>query len=284
MSDLEDSLKNLATDRVDIWLLHAKSKPEEVPDELLKAGDDAKKQGKIRFFGISTHDLDLMADLFVKAGNIDCVTFTYNFTMGAGRDAAIAKLVKANIGLTAMKVMAANGGVLPDFSAMMNQGARGRAGAGGPARGGGMPPRPQAIKNPLPALKWALKNPAVATTIPGVRDVEMLEMNLRALTETFTPEDEKLLSARSEEIRPYYCRMCHSCRGQCPKGVSVPDQLRILAYADFYNDFPLAQRSFAALSAESRTIRCADCSQCAVKCPNGVAVADRLIRAQELLA
>jgi len=37
---------------------------------------------------VSTHDLNLMADYFVKAGNIDAVTFTYNFTMGAGRDAA----------------------------------------------------------------------------------------------------------------------------------------------------------------------------------------------------
>src|SRR5271157_6464139 len=283
MADLEASLKNLATDRIDIWLLHGKSKPEEVPDELLEAGSAAKKQGKIRFFGVSTHDLDLMADHFVKAGNIDAVTFTYNFTMGTGREAAIAKLSKAGIGLTAMKVMAANGGVLPDFSVMTAGRAQGRGGAGAPARGA-MPPRPAAIKNPLPALKWVLRNPAVATTIPGVRDVEMLEMNLKALSEKFTAEDEKLLSARSEEIRPYYCRMCYSCRGQCPKGVPVPDQLRILAYADFYGDFPLAQRSFAALPKEVRAIRCGDCAECSVRCPNGVRVADRLIRAQELLA
>jgi predicted aldo/keto reductase-like oxidoreductase len=276
MADLEDSLKNLATDRIDIWLLHAKSKPEDVPDELLEAANQAKKQGKIRFFGVSTHDLDLMADHFVKAGNIDAVTFTFNFTMGAGRDAAIAKLSKAGIGLTAMKVMAANGGAVPGSSAMP----AGRA----QARGGGMPPRPAAIKNPLPALKWVLRNPAVATTIPGVRDVEMLELNLRALSETFTAEDEKLLSARSEEIRPYYCRMCYSCRGQCPKGMPVPDQLRILAYADFYGDFPLAQRSFSALPKEVQALRCGDCSECPVHCPNGVRVADRLMRAQELLA
>jgi aryl-alcohol dehydrogenase-like predicted oxidoreductase len=285
MKDLEDSLKNLATDRVDIWLLHAKSKPEEVPDELLKAGDDARKQGKIRFYGVSTHDIDAMADHFVKAGNIDAVTFTYNFTMGTAKEASIAKLHKAGIGLTAMKVMAANGGVLPDFSRMMNNGGRAAgAGAGGGQARPAMPPRPAAIKNPLPALKWVVKNPMVATTIPGVRDIEMLEMNLRALTEPYTPEDEKLLVARSEEIRPYYCRMCYRCEGQCPKGVPVTDELRILAYADFYGDFPFAQKSFSRLPAEARAVRCSDCSQCAVDCPNGVHVADRLIRAQEILA
>jgi hypothetical protein len=257
MADLEASLKNLATDRIEIWLLHAKSKPEDVPDELLEAGSEAKKQGKIRFFGVSTHDLDLMADHFVKAGNIDAVTFTYNFTMGTGRDAAIAKLSKAGIGLTAMKVMAANGGVLPDFSAMGRGPGRGPGGGGGggQARGGGMPPRPAAIKNPLPALKWALRNPMVATTIPGVRDVEMLEMNLKALSEEFTAEDEKLLSARSEEIRPYYCRMCYSCRGQCPKGMPVPDQLRILAYAPREALPPCRKRSRRCAAAIVRSAR-----------------------------
>jgi len=265
MADLEASLKNLATDRIDIWLLHGKSKPEEVPDELLEAGSAAKKQGKIRFFGVSTHDLNLMADHFVKAGNIDAVTFTFNFTMGTGRDAAIAKLNQAGIGLTAMKVMAAYGGGLPRMP-----------------KGGGEPP-PTALDNALPALKWVLRNPMVATTIPGVRDVDMLELNIRALSEKFTAGDEKRLVARSEAIRPYYCRMCYSCRGQCPKGMPVPDQLRILAYADFYRDFPLAQRSFAALPKEVRAIRCGDCAECSVRCPNGVRVAGRLIRAQELL-
>jgi predicted aldo/keto reductase-like oxidoreductase len=64
----------------------------------------------------------------------------------------------------------------------------------------------------------------------------------------------------------------------------VQDQLRILAYADFYGDFPLAQRSFAALPKEVRDLRCADCAECSVRCPNGVRVPERLIRAQELLA
>ena len=113
MTDLEDSLKNLATDHIDIWLLHAKSKPEDMPDELLAAADAARKQGKIRFFGVSTHDVELMADPFLKAGNIDVVTFPYNFTMGTAREAVIGRLSQAGIGLTAIKVMAANGGALP---------------------------------------------------------------------------------------------------------------------------------------------------------------------------
>jgi predicted aldo/keto reductase-like oxidoreductase len=78
--------------------------------------------------------------------------------------------------------------------------------------------------------------------------------------------------------------MCFQCTGQCPKGVPVPDQLRILAYADFYNDFRFARTSFLQLPEEVRAVRCSDCSACAVKCPNGVHVPERLIRAQEMLA
>jgi len=226
MSDLEASLKNLATDRIDIWLLHGKSKPEEVPDELLEAGSQAKKQGKIRFFGVSTHDLNLMADHFVKAGNIDAVTFTFNFTMGAGKDAAIAKLSKAGNRLDSHE---SHGRV------------RRRAAQNAQRRG---EPPPTALDNALPALKWVLRHPEVATTIPGVRDMEMLELNIRALSEKLTAEDEKRLVARSEAIRPYYCRMCYSCRGQCPKGMPVQDQLSHPGVRGFLQGFPPGPEEF----------------------------------------
>jgi aryl-alcohol dehydrogenase-like predicted oxidoreductase len=262
LADLDDSLKNLATDHLDVWLLHARNSPADIADELLEAGATAKKQGKTRFFGVSTHDLDGMADYFLKSPNMDVVLFSYNFTMGQAREAAIARLHEAGIGLVAMKVMAATGG-LP-----------------GAARGGA---RPAPLQNPLPALKWVVKNPSIATTIPGIRDGEMLEMNLRALTEKYGAADDKVLVARSEEVRPYYCRMCFRCQGQCPKGLPVADQLRILAYADFYGDFPLARNHYLRLPEAVRSVRCSDCSTCAVECPNGVHVADRLIRAQELL-
>jgi len=268
-ADLESSLKNLETDHVDIWLMHAKDKPQAAPDELIEAGAEARKQGKTLFFGVSTHDLDSMVDRAVQT-KMDVVIFSYNFTMGAARDAAIAKARDAGIGLVALKVMAATGGG-PGFPP------GGRAGRGAP------PARPARLQNPLAALKWVLKNPSLAAAIPGIRDADMLETNLKALTEKFTAEDEKALTARNEEIRPYYCRMCYRCEGQCAKGLPVPDQLRILAYADFYNDFPLARTNFQRLPEEVRAVRCSDCAACSVKCPNGVRVPERLIRAQEML-
>jgi hypothetical protein len=259
---------------VDVWLLHAKSTPQEVSDDLLEHGETAKKQGKIRFYGFSTHDINQMADHAVKS-KLDVIVFTYNFTMGTTKDAAIQRAYEAGIGLAAIKVMAATGGA-PPFG--------GRGGFAGGNREGAAPARPQRIQNPLPALKWVVRNPAIAAALPGIGDNDMLEMNFKAMKEKFTPEDQKMLVARNEEVRPYYCRMCFQCTGQCPKGVPVPDELRILAYADFYNDFLRARTHFQNLPEEAQAIRCSDCSACAVKCPNGVRVAERLIRAQEMLA
>jgi predicted aldo/keto reductase-like oxidoreductase len=64
----------------------------------------------------------------------------------------------------------------------------------------------------------------------------------------------------------------------------VPDAIRYLSYADFYGQFALGREHFMALPQEVRDVRCSDCSSCAVRCPNGVRVAERLIRAQELFA
>jgi predicted aldo/keto reductase-like oxidoreductase len=114
--------------------------------------------------------------------------------------------------------------------------------------------------------------------------VEELEMNFRAMSESYTPEDEKMLFSMNERIRPDYCRMCYECRGQCPQGLPVTDMLRFLAYKDFCGNYHQAVVNLRGLDRELQDVRCSDCSSCAIQCPNGVHVQDRLVRAQELLA
>ena len=67
LQDLETSLRELGTDYVDIWYLHAKSAPAQVTEELIEAQQEAKKAGKIRFAGVSTHSGQ--AELDAVAGN-----------------------------------------------------------------------------------------------------------------------------------------------------------------------------------------------------------------------
>jgi hypothetical protein len=262
LAELETSLKELKTDHLDVWLLHSKSNPADITDELVDALNTARQQGKVRFIGVSTHNLPAIADRVI-ATKLDVVQAQYSFASDASYGPAIEKLAQAGVGLVAMKVMA-----------------RARRG-----RGGGAPQQPQRPPNfPEAALKWALKNPAIATTVPSMTDMDQLEQNFRMMSETFTEADAKILTARLEEIRPYFCRMCGRCEGQCPMGLPVSDLVRYVMYADGYGQFALGREQFERLPAELREVRCGDCAACAVRCPNGVRVAERLRRAQELFA
>jgi aryl-alcohol dehydrogenase-like predicted oxidoreductase len=259
-SDMEASLKALSMDHVDIWHLHSRDTPDTITDEAVEACVELKKQGKTRFIGVSAHDVNAVADTILRIGVFDVVQTTYSYAIAAPyRNEAVAKLHAAGIGVVAMKVVIAVAGFVPREINLPEEG-------------------------PLAAIKWVLTNPEISTTVPFAKNISEVEMNARAMTEPYTPQDEKLLYVRNREIRPSYCRMCYECKGKCPKGVPVTDELRILAYNDFGGNFKQAKDCFGSLHSEIRRIACSDCASCAVQCPNGVEVQSRLVRAQRLLA
>jgi predicted aldo/keto reductase-like oxidoreductase len=196
--------------------------------------------------------------------HFDVVLSSYNFTMDPAMDAAIESAAKAGLGVVAMKVMA--GGFRRVKAGQKLYEIINREGA------------------MLAALKWVLKNPNVHTTIPSITDMEQLDENMRALSESFSDSDQQILAAHLKDIRPLYCSMCGSCEGKCPQGIPVADVLRYLSYSEGYGEFQLARESFLSLPSEIRDVRCETCSGCAVQCPNGVQVAQRLKTAQELFA
>jgi predicted aldo/keto reductase-like oxidoreductase len=287
LADLDTSLRELGTDHLDIWYLHMKNEPEQVTTELLEAQQAAKQAGKIRFAGVSTHfNMDKMLAHLAKQGQTDVVLTTYNFAMrsvdaamNANPDApktdmteAIRSARKAGLGIVVMKVMA--GGV-----SRVRRGDR-LYGA-----------NPQALSQrldqpgvPVAAIKWALENESVDTAIVCMTNHEQLDENLRAMAEPYTERDESLLTAQLDRIGPSYCRMCGSCGGVCDKGVPVPDVLRFLTYAEGYGQFALARERFLEMPRPVQDVRCRDCTSCSFECAYGVAVRDRLTRAQEMLA
>jgi predicted aldo/keto reductase-like oxidoreductase len=258
--DMDESLKALQTDHVDIWHLHSRDTPDMITDEAVEACEMLKKQGKTRFIGVSAHDINAVVDKIVKIGKFDVVQTTYSYAIGSYfRNASIKRLYDAGIGVVAMKVIIAVAGFIPPQDFRLKD------------------------EGPLAAIKWVLTNPLISTTVPFAKNTTELEMNFRAMTEPYTPQDEKMLYVRNEKIRSRYCRMCYECKGRCPKGVPVADELRYLAYNDFGGDFHQARENFKRLPKEIRAVHCSDCSTCAIECPNGVEVRNRLIRAQNLL-
>jgi aryl-alcohol dehydrogenase-like predicted oxidoreductase len=262
LRDLDTSLKELGTDFVDIWYLHAKSAPDQVTADLLEAQQIAKKAGKIRFAGVSTHSgqKELMPWLSSNP-LVDVILTSYNFTMEPFMPSVIEEAAKAGKGIVAMKVM-----------------------AGGLRRAQGVDPRLKRDGALTAALKWVLSNPNVQTTIPSMTDMDQLDDNIRAMSQRFGAEDRKILSAHLERISPEYCRMCGECDGTCRKALPVADVLRFVTYADGYGQFALGRERYMEMSPEHASARCGDCPGCTVQCPYGVQVAQQMIRAQDLFA
>ena len=273
LADLDTSLRELQTDYLDIWQLHNKVRPEEVTDELLEALEIAKKAGKARFVGITSHlNVPVMLAHMLKRGGADVMLVGYNFTFQPEVTEAIRSARQAGMGIVAMKVMA--GG----FDRIQNSEPRFEG-------------TPDALVKTLKqkgaltaALRWALKNESLDTTAICMADYDQVEENVSALSQPYSSNDEKLLGAKLAFLRPLYCRMCGDCGGVCDKGVRVADMLRFLTYAEGYRDFPLARQSYLELPEHARRISCSDCPTCTVNCPNGVEVRARLLRARELFA
>ncbi len=273
LADLETSLRELGTDYLDVWYLHNRNLPEDLNDDLFEVQQAAKKAGKIRFAGVSTHfNMPDMLAYLVKRGQTDVTLASYNFTMKPELGEAIQSARRAGMGVVAMKVLA--GG----FSRIQR---------GDRLYGVSPGALTDTLKQPgamSAAIKWVLKNRSVDTAIVCMTDFDQLDENRRAMSEPFTERDEKLLAAQLAYIRPLYCRMCGACGGVCDKGVPVADMIRMLSYAEGYGQFPMARARFLELPEKARTTRCRNCSTCSVNCPNGVEVRSRLMRAQDLFA
>jgi len=266
LADLDTSLRELGTDHVDIWYLHGKSKPSDLRDELIEAQQIARKAGKIRFAGVSTHSgqKELVPAIVARKDHFDVVLTTYNFAMNSEIAESIRLAADAGLGVVAMKVMAG--------------GARALRGNPDAERIGGILHREGGT---LAALKWVLRNARVHTTIPSITDMDQLDENLRAMGSPFGAGDEKILQSKADLLRPHYCNMCGECDGTCAQGLPVADVLRFYMYSANYGEFALGRDNFRQLPAHLQLVRCADCDECTVHCPRGVQVAARLSRAQE---
>ncbi len=271
--DLDESLRELRTDYLDIWYIGSKDKPADVTADMLDVQRAAQKAGKIRFRGFSTHRPSDMLN-FILENRFDVVQFPYNFAIGSRRDPMkldgrnldhfLDRLKEAGTGVVAMKVTA--GGYRVREPGDPLYGVYQRSGAH------------------VAAIRWALRSNRIQTTSVRMTDHDQLLENIQAMAGAYSPADEKLLAMQLDRIRPVFCRMCGACDGACPKGLPASDMVRFVTYADGYGDERLGRARFRALPAALQSVRCSDCESCAIHCPNGVQVRSQLIRAQTLFA
>ncbi|WP_282030171.1 aldo/keto reductase [Winogradskyella eximia] len=76
IDSVEESLKRLQTDYIDVLFFHSPFSPEEINDDVWEGIEQVKKQGKVRFIGHSIsmfHQTEQMARQWAKEGKIDVV-------------------------------------------------------------------------------------------------------------------------------------------------------------------------------------------------------------------
>ena len=114
--DLEESLRQLQTDYIDIYQFHNPSFCPRPGDGtgLYEAALSAKEQGKIRHIGITNHRLSVAKEA-IESGLYETLQFPFSYLSSDEDLALVAKCKSAGMGFIAMKGLA--GGLITDSAA-----------------------------------------------------------------------------------------------------------------------------------------------------------------------
>ena len=247
---IDISLKNLGLDYIDIYHHHGVwAKETALYEPVLNALVKAKKAGKIRFIGITTHRNEPeIINAAVNSKVYDVVLPAYNFRQKHGEEVkkAIARAAEAGLGVIAMKTIGGNVG-----------GSYHNTQIDAPA-----------------CLKWALQDTNVHTVITGFTTFDQLETDLKVLKEFSLSKAEKENLRLAALQSGLYCQGCGTCLTACVKQLPIPDLMRAYMYLYGYRNLVEAQDLLASLNLPANP--CGDCGPCPVQCLNRWNVSERM--------
>jgi hypothetical protein len=277
---LDEQLERLRTDHIDFYLLHALSRDRWAKiRELggLGALERAKSSGKIRHIGFSFHDsIDSFKEIIdgYDAWGFCQVQYNYVDTSFQAGDEGLAYAAEREIGVIAME----------------------------PLRGGALAAPPPAVrevfaKYPTPRLpyEWALRQvldrQEISLVLSGMGTVNQIWENA-AIAAAARPnaltggEREILAEARTlyKERERVPCTGCGYCQG-CPAGVNIPEVFSLYNAASMF-DTRKGTGGWYKVSLVNDghgAEACVRCGECLSKCPQGIAIPDRLAEAHAYL-
>lgn len=237
MADLDQSLTELQTGKIDIYQIH-ELYPHEVDAVMGKGGalaafQKARDQGLIDFIGLTSHHVPVLMDL-AQTGEFDTIMVPFNVIEREPEKALLALARSHDIGTLVMK----------------------------PIAGG-------AILNIEKAFRFFNGYP-VDVILNGVATPEQLTGNLKC-AEAETPLSEQELKAFEAEVAVLgkdFCRRCSYCM-PCPNDIIIPVMIHVVWQK-------WAGRRYEDLSELDRKMgrnlmvwwqACEDCGQCEDKCP-----------------
>ncbi|MFC1667749.1 aldo/keto reductase [Candidatus Omnitrophota bacterium] len=247
MKDIDISLKNLQTDRIDLYQIHNVVYKNELNTVLKSKGalgtlKKAKGEGKLNYIGITAFHPEIIKEC-IQTDEFDTIQIPFNFSeiTQIGEIFDLAK--KFDVGIIIMR----------------------------PLSGG-------EVNSAEGALKFILGYD-VSIVIPGCSTVEHVQINARVgknLVELPVEKREKLFL---DIIEGTFCRGCKLCEPVCPVGISVSEIFHYETY--LYFNATYARSEYRRFSRRIST--CIDCGECEKLCPYNLPIRVMLKRADRRL-
>jgi len=278
--NLENTLKKLRTDYIDIYLIHNinPSNWEEVQRrEIFREYEKFRDEGMIRAIGFSYHG---GAQLFPKVlaaypWNMCQIQQNLLDTDKEATENAIALAGQKGCALVVME----------------------------PLRGGGLAQATAAVKalyDEFPSkrspVEWAFRHllnyPQISAILSGMTTMEQLKENIAIFskpdaTPSCLSEEEKALlrkvKAAYDAIKTIPCTGCEYCM-PCPNGVNIPRVFELYNDAVRFENFdPFKRGYWFTTSMGNDAGQCEECGECEQKCPQGIDIMNQLKMAHQAL-
>jgi aryl-alcohol dehydrogenase-like predicted oxidoreductase len=184
---MDESLRRLQMDHVDVYLLHGPSAADIESGECLEAMEIMREQGKTRFFGVSIGPNEMGVDL-MRRGVVDVLQQSISILDPGATAALLPTAIECNVGIVARGVFGA--GFLPgtlkaDASFGSDdrrswQGADSKAALAAKAEALRVLTGPQRSLAQL-CLQYVLQLPGISTIIAGTSKWPHMQENVSAL-------------------------------------------------------------------------------------------------------
>ena len=237
------SLERLGVDYIDLYQFHGVSTFEALetvldPKGPLAVVEDARKAGKIRHIGFTSHSMDVAKE-GVKSDQFETVMFPFNFITSEPAEELLPLTREHDVGFIAMKPLA-----------------------------GGM------LDNTTIAFKYLLQFPDVVS-IPGIEQAWEIEEIVKICKgpKLMTEEELAEMQRMRDELGTRVCRRCDYCQ-PCRQEIPISTAMNI---ASFVKRMP-PERVFSGgiAVAMERAATCTECGDCEERCPYGLPIREML--------
>jgi uncharacterized protein len=287
---LDEQLERLGTG-IDFYLLHSLDtetwRDVVLPHGVMASAEKARADGRIGHLGFSFHDgYDAFVEILDGSDLWEYCQIQYNFMDEEYQAGTRGLELAAARGLGVIVMEPLRGGQLarptPDVAALWAAARRDLESC--------VPAGVCLPESPVEwALRWVWGHPEVSLVLSGMGTMEQVEQNVRSAGRSDRPlgaaELEVVARVRDEYRRaiPVPCTSCRYCL-PCPNKVAIPDILELYNDAIAYADVEGARLRYTWVDADARADACTQCGECEDRCPQGIAIARWLEKAQGFLA